>query len=37
MAVGAVLFAVALLDEWVTAVRGGTAARPADAEPQRNE
>jgi TRAP-type C4-dicarboxylate transport system permease small subunit len=37
MAAGAVLFAVALLDEWVTAVRGGAAAGAADVEPQRNE
>jgi TRAP-type C4-dicarboxylate transport system permease small subunit len=38
MAVGAVLFAVAMLDECVTAVRRrGEIAHPADAEPLRNE
>jgi TRAP-type C4-dicarboxylate transport system permease small subunit len=37
MAVGAVLFAVALLDEWVTAVRGRERAGAPGAEPLRNE
>ena len=37
MAAGAVLLVVALLDEWVQAVRGREVARATDAEPLRNE
>ncbi|MCA3179777.1 MAG: TRAP transporter small permease [Burkholderiaceae bacterium] len=37
MAAGAVLLVVALLDEWVQAVRGREIARATDAEPLRNE
>jgi TRAP-type C4-dicarboxylate transport system permease small subunit len=37
MAVGAVLFAIALLDQWVQALRGETVAPAPGAEPLRNE
>ena len=37
MAVGAVLLAVALIDDWVLALRGRTVERAPDAEPLRNE
>ena len=37
MAAGAALFAIAMLDEWVLAVRGGQVATATDGEPLRNE